>query len=634
MANVRIHPGPINNELLFLEVDHRAYNLFHTGENSERLLDRKRGDQKFWEILRHHPIPDTVMDYIRIAGFEGMIKCGMKFLDHALITALVERWRPETHTFHLPIGEVTVTLQDVQVLWGLRIDGEAVTGCDRKWEFDTKVDMCQRLLGITPTATDFKRAQLKIITVRDVLTTEFPDNASNEQCMRRARAYILVLLGGAVFADSNDNCVHMNLLALLEDFDRWNSPLSFANVPRYTISGYRSIVSAITDREIIFLLFVWTPYDDVFPEVSAEWLCNTYVIFWEIVEECLPSRVMRQFHLIQTIPRTPLSNQQEHERLHSLSRHGSSTTNWSSRLQPQINHWINRGDHVVTGDVFFHPTTVDGYMNWYLQRTVFHIVNSRPNVENFYRHQNLGGRLELAVCVCIYKYISVEGLSYVREGIGGVMESQPDYQQHLQGFYETAGNYLHFTQDGRTQNYGMHVVPADDFVPVNVNQVERLPRRQPQTQRRARHDDEAGPSNRGERAPSHHGEQTQFYQGEASGSHTQFTHGPPEPSGPYLYTTPPTPHMPFHASQDSTQYGNIYGNCYQPTFDDNNPLNRNNSPVSFDINLSWDLNETQEIDENETQEIDENERQEIEERPMRNRRAPDCGTGGRRGHLH
>ena len=44
-------------------------------------------------------------------------------IDKALITALVERWRPETNTFHLPVGEMTVTLEDVACLWGLPIDG-------------------------------------------------------------------------------------------------------------------------------------------------------------------------------------------------------------------------------------------------------------------------------------------------------------------------------------------------------------------------------------------------------------------------------------------------------------------------------------------------------------------------------
>ncbi|KAK1649010.1 hypothetical protein QYE76_066815 [Lolium multiflorum] len=42
----------------------------------------------------------------------------------AALTALVYRWRPETHTFHLRADEMTPTLQDVSMILGLPIQGE------------------------------------------------------------------------------------------------------------------------------------------------------------------------------------------------------------------------------------------------------------------------------------------------------------------------------------------------------------------------------------------------------------------------------------------------------------------------------------------------------------------------------
>ena len=46
--------------------------------------------------------------------------------DQSLLSALVDRWRPETHTFHLPFAEMTVTLQDVAMLTGLPLQGRPI----------------------------------------------------------------------------------------------------------------------------------------------------------------------------------------------------------------------------------------------------------------------------------------------------------------------------------------------------------------------------------------------------------------------------------------------------------------------------------------------------------------------------
>ncbi|KAK4388193.1 Serine/threonine-protein phosphatase 7 long form [Sesamum angolense] len=81
--------GPIDTSVLYGQANHR----------SEDVL----GD------------PDTTLT------------CGHIEIDTHLITALVERWRPETHTFHFSAGEATVTLQDISIIWALPIEGNTVS---------------------------------------------------------------------------------------------------------------------------------------------------------------------------------------------------------------------------------------------------------------------------------------------------------------------------------------------------------------------------------------------------------------------------------------------------------------------------------------------------------------------------
>jgi hypothetical protein len=60
---------------------------------------------------------------------QGATKRRMR-LDHGLLAALVDRWHPETDTFHLPTGEMASTLQDISYILGLPIQGEAVQAVD------------------------------------------------------------------------------------------------------------------------------------------------------------------------------------------------------------------------------------------------------------------------------------------------------------------------------------------------------------------------------------------------------------------------------------------------------------------------------------------------------------------------
>ncbi|MBA0707762.1 hypothetical protein Golax_019780, partial [Gossypium laxum] len=71
----------------------------------------------------------VIEQHLQEAGFlhVSRILRGTK-LELALISVLLEMWRPETHAFHLPCGECTITLKDVALQLSLPVDRIVVTG--------------------------------------------------------------------------------------------------------------------------------------------------------------------------------------------------------------------------------------------------------------------------------------------------------------------------------------------------------------------------------------------------------------------------------------------------------------------------------------------------------------------------
>lgn len=209
---------------------------------------RCRGPSNRW-ILDERFVPylsrSGLLPFARMTSTPHLFK-----LDPCLLTALVDRWRPETHTFHFRWGEMTPTLQDVSMITGLPLRGVPLVLPQplSSWKADFEEEMGR---DIPRTRMGKEPRGVPISWLVDFIG--FPDNVGEDVVRKHLVAYILYLFS-MMFPSGNGEVVNPIFIGLAEHIAL---PLDSSEIRQYSFGSavlcqtYRGLCDASYRRKLV-----------------------------------------------------------------------------------------------------------------------------------------------------------------------------------------------------------------------------------------------------------------------------------------------------------------------------------------------------------------------------------------------
>ncbi|XP_074342534.1 serine/threonine-protein phosphatase 7 long form homolog [Apium graveolens] len=278
-----------------------------------------------------------MIPFLQSSGFHGVARLSALQLDWSLLSALVERWRPETHTFHLPMGEVTVTLQDVGVLLGLPIDGRALIADDIPGPGDALLELVASIFGCAPELSRLNGARIPLSFFTSLTPHYLSEDASLDEVRNRTRccihpmylpflrdldtcgqyawgAVVLAFLYRELCKGCKKGKEEVADCLLLLQLWAWERLPTLATIPtamrlHYSPVWDGQLAPPYGDRWLFYLFFKWEPYSDIIDDLPAYYLTGRHIWRYRgpllcifIVETHVPDRVARQFGMVQSIP--------------------------------------------------------------------------------------------------------------------------------------------------------------------------------------------------------------------------------------------------------------------------------------------------------------------------------------------
>lgn len=149
-----------------------------------------------------------------------LLSCGHTLIDKALMSAFSERWHRDTCSFHLPVGEMTITLDDVSALLHIPIRGAfwSISIVDR----DHAVQVVTELLGVS--VTEANGEILSGLMVRcNWLLEVYYSRCEEQKFVEATRALLLCLVGTTIFTNKSGHAVYIYYLELFRDLHHCRS---------------------------------------------------------------------------------------------------------------------------------------------------------------------------------------------------------------------------------------------------------------------------------------------------------------------------------------------------------------------------------------------------------------------------
>ncbi|GAU36399.1 hypothetical protein TSUD_38660 [Trifolium subterraneum] len=233
--------GPSDLSLLPSFGNHVAAALWR-GECGERTLKCMNPGKRINSLDKPENDKAWFWDRVEASGLRPLLKTNYNHVGSGLLTAFTERWQPETGTFHLPIGEMTITLDDVSCLLHISITGKMLNHAGTSCTMEEGQDMCEELLNFSREDAQKEFDKMKGVHVSFAKLLEiYHDNLNlalaaenNEDEVEETveflrdctiRAFLLYLIGGTLFTNKSAQYVDLIFLSYLQDIrliNTWN----------------------------------------------------------------------------------------------------------------------------------------------------------------------------------------------------------------------------------------------------------------------------------------------------------------------------------------------------------------------------------------------------------------------------